>query len=345
MALIIGSFVFLCIKITRIIYGLMSETLPEVSIVIPLFNEEKVFSRLTERLDRVISELPFSCEVVLIDDGSQDTTASLIRSKCKTDQRYQGIILSRNHGHQLALSAGLSKIRGTKAAMVMDGDLQDPPELIGEFYQLLLAGNDVIYAVRKNRKEGPLKKLAYWAYYRLQKAVSNFAIPIDSGDFGMMSRRVVDQLNVMPEQSRYLRGMRSWVGFKQTAYAYDRSERSEGDSKYSMRQLLNLAFNGIFNFSEFPIRFITRLGMGTILIALVYLGITVYKKLFIGDVPLGFTALIMAIVLFSGVQLISIGIIGEYVIRIFFQVKNRPLFIIAEHLEGGKEQKINLSQE
>ncbi len=323
----------------------MSEKLPEVSIVIPLYNEEKVFARLTERLDHVISNLPFTCEVILIDDGSQDTTASLIRSKCKTDHRYQGVILSRNHGHQLALSAGLSKIRGTKAVMVMDGDLQDPPELINDFYQLLIGGSDVVYAVRKNRKEGPFKKLAYWAYYRLQKAVSNFAIPIDAGDFGMMSRRVVDHLNAMPEQSRYLRGMRSWIGYRQTAYAYDRSERSDGDSKYSMRQLINLAFNGIFNFSEFPIRFITRLGLVTIIVALLYLVFTLYRKYIIGDVPTGFTGLIVAIILFSGVQLISIGIIGEYVLRIFFQVKNRPLYIISEHLAEGKENKNATIQE
>jgi dolichol-phosphate mannosyltransferase len=322
----------------------MTSQLPIVSIVIPLFNEEKVFTRLTERLEKVMNTLPFSCEVILIDDGSKDSTGLLIRQKCLADRRYQGVILSRNHGHQLALSAGLSKVRCTDAVMVMDGDLQDPPELIGEFYKLFCEGNDVIYAVRKNRKEGPLKKLAYWAYYRLQKAVSNFEIPIDSGDFGMMSRRVVDHLNQMPEQSRYLRGMRSWIGFKQKAYAYDRSERTDGDSKYSLKQLMSLAFNGIFNFSEFPIKFITRLGMTTIIISLIYLVQTLYKKFVVGDVPIGFTALFIAIVLFSGVQLISIGIIGEYVLRIFFQVKNRPLYIIAELIRDGESKETTTNQ-
>jgi dolichol-phosphate mannosyltransferase len=306
---------------------------PVVSIVIPLYNEEQVFDRLINRLDTVLNNFEYSTEIVLIDDGSRDNTAALMKAKCLSDARYTGLFLSRNHGHQLALSAGLAHAKGSEAIMVLDGDLQDPPELINEFYSLYKNGNDVVYAIRKNRKEGPLKKLAYWTYYRLQKSVSNFNIPIDSGDFGLMSRRVVDKLNSMPEQSRYLRGMRSWVGFKQVGYEYSRDERKEGQSNYGWKQLLGLAFNGIFNFSEFPIRLITKLGLATIIISLVYLGDVLYKKLFTDQVvPVGFTAILMAIILFSGVQLISIGIIGEYVLRIFFQVKNRPLFIVKEKI-------------
>jgi dolichol-phosphate mannosyltransferase len=311
---------------------------PELSIVIPLYNEEEVFSRLTQRLEEVIKTLSFKVEVVLIDDGSRDTTANLIRNICLQNPMYQGVLLSRNHGHQLALSAGLSYARGTKAIMVMDGDLQDPPELIETFYQKYKEGYDVVYAVRRKRKENFIKRFAYWAYYRLQRSVSNFEIPIDSGDFGLMSRRVVDQLISMPEQSRYLRGMRSWVGFRQIGLEYNREARAEGTSSYSLKQLLGLAFNGIFNFSEFPIKFITRLGIFTILVSLAYLVYNIYRKFFIGDVPLGFTGIIMAIVLFSGVQLISIGIIGEYVVRIFFQVKNRPLFIVSEHIQNKKSE-------
>ena len=306
---------------------------PIVSIVIPLYNEEQVFDRLISRLDSVLMNFEYATEVVLIDDGSRDNTAALMKAKCLSDARYTGLFLSRNHGHQLALSAGLAHAKGSEAIMVLDGDLQDPPELINEFYSLYKNGNDVVYAIRKNRKEGPLKKLAYWAYYRLQKSVSNFNIPIDSGDFGLMSRRVVDKLNAMPEQSRYLRGMRSWVGYNQVGYEYSRDERKEGQSNYGWKQLLGLAFNGIFNFSEFPIRLITKLGLGTIIISLIYLGDVLYKKLFTDQVvPVGFTAILMAIILFSGVQLISIGIIGEYVLRIFFQVKNRPLFIVKEKI-------------
>jgi polyisoprenyl-phosphate glycosyltransferase len=312
---------------------------PELSIIIPLYNEEKVFRKLTERLDNMLITINFGVEIVLIDDGSTDNTATLIREKCLNDSRYQGILLSRNHGHQLALTAGLAHSLGHKAVMVMDGDLQDPPELIVDFYNKFKEGYDVVYAVRKNRKENILKRIAYWSYYRLQKSVSNFAIPIDSGDFGLMSRRVVDQLIKMPEQSRYLRGMRSWVGYKQIGIEYSRDSRSDGKSNYSFKQLIGLAFNGIFNFSEFPIKFITRLGIFTISISLLYLIYNIYRKFYIGDVPLGFTALIMAIVLFSGVQLISIGIIGEYVVRIFFQVKNRPLYIVSEKIINKKEEK------
>lgn len=306
---------------------------PLLSIVIPLYNEEQVFDRLINRLDSVLNNLQYATEVVLIDDGSRDNTAALMKAKCVADARYTGLFLSRNHGHQLALSAGLAHAQGSEAIMVLDGDLQDPPELINEFYNLYKNGNDVVYAIRKNRKEGPLKKIAYWAYYRLQKSVSNFNIPIDSGDFGLMSRRVVDKLNAMPEQSRYLRGMRSWVGFNQIGYEYSRDERKEGQSNYGWKQLLGLAFNGIFNFSEFPIRLITKMGLITIVISLIYLGDVLYKKLFTDQVvPVGFTAILMAIILFSGVQLISIGIIGEYVLRIFFQVKNRPLYIVKEKI-------------
>ena len=302
---------------------------PTISIVIPLLNEEAVFKRLTNRLDALLSDFAHTTEIVLVDDGSSDRTAELIEAKCLSDARYTGLFLSRNYGHQIALSAGLAHARGTEAIMVLDGDLQDPPELINEFYTLYKNGYDVVYAIRKNRKEGYLKKLAYWAYYRLQKSVSNFNIPIDSGDFGLMSRRVVDKLNSMPEQSRYLRGMRSWVGFKQIGFEYSRDERKEGQSNYGWKQLIGLAFNGIFNFSEFPIRLITKLGLFTIVISVIYLGDVIYKKLFTDiEVPVGFTAILIAIILFSGVQLISIGIIGEYVLRIFFQVKNRPLFVV-----------------
>ncbi|MBK9638572.1 MAG: glycosyltransferase family 2 protein [Bacteroidetes bacterium] len=306
---------------------------PSLSIVIPLYNEEKVFAKLIERIDNVILTFPFETEVVFIDDGSSDNTRFLIREKCLVDSHYKGILLSRNHGHQLALSAGLKHAKGTKAIMVMDGDLQDPPEIIIDFYNKHLEGYDVVYAIREKRKEHLLKRLAYWAYYRIQRSVSNFQIPIDSGDFGLMSRRVVDIMNSMPEQSRYLRGMRSWVGYKQIGLSYGRDARLEGKSNYSFRQLLNLAFNGIFNFSEFPVKLITHLGIYSILLSLIYIAYVIYERIVHNNVPAGFTSLIIAIVLFSGVQLISIGLIGEYVLRIYNQVRNRPLFVIEEVVE------------
>jgi polyisoprenyl-phosphate glycosyltransferase len=312
----------------------------DISIIVPLYNEELVFKQLIERLTSVIDSTLFSCEIILINDGSTDSTANLIEEICKKDNRYTGILLSRNHGHQLAVSAGMANVRGRRGAMIIDGDLQDPPELVAEFYELLVNGYDVIYAIRKNRKETFFKKLAYKAYYRLQKKISSFNIPIDSGDFSMISKRVVDTMNEMPEQSRYLRGMRAWVGFKQIGFEYDRDERHAGDTKYSWTKLFELAFNGIFNFSDFPVKIITRLGFFTVVFSLIYFAYNVYRKIYYHDVPIGFTATILAIILFSGVQLISLGLIGEYVLRIYNQVRKRPLFVIDKIIQEG-ENKVN----
>ena len=217
--------------------------------------------------------------------------------------------------------------------MVIDGDLQDPPELLVEFYSYLKQGNDVVYAVRKKRKEGVLKRSSYFLFYRLLKSISYIDIPLDSGDFALISRRVVDIMNKMPEESRYLRGMRTWVGFKQIGVEYERSERQAGESKYSFSMLFKLAYNGIFNFSEFPIKFVSRLGGLTVIVALIYFISVVIKKFFYQEVIEGFTSLLFMIILFSGVQLIALGVIGEYVLRVFFQSKNRPLFIVKETIK------------
>lgn len=311
----------------------------DISIIVPLYNEEEVFQQLVDRLSGVINATNFICEVILINDGSTDNTSQLIEQICEKDKRFTGILLSRNHGHQLAVSAGLSFVRGKKGALIIDGDLQDPPELVNDFYNLLINGYDVIYAIRRNRKESYFKKLAYSSYYRFQKKISNFNIPIDSGDFSMLSRRVVDTINSMPEQSRYLRGMRAWVGFKQTGYEYNRDERQAGETKYSWSKLFELAFNGIFNFSDFPVKIITRLGFFTVLFSLLYFVYNIYRKFVFNDVPVGFTATILAIILFSGVQMISLGLIGEYVLRIYNQVRNRPLFVIEKIIQEGEKKE------
>jgi glycosyltransferase involved in cell wall biosynthesis len=302
--------------------------LPSISFVIPLYNEEEILPHLIKRLNEVMESLPFKTEVVLINDGSTDRTAEMMTQLSLSDERFQSVFLSKNFGHQFALTAGLNYVRATEAVMVLDGDLQDPPELVKEFYEKFLEGYDVVYAVRKKRKEGLLKKFAYHLFYRLQKKLSFIDIPLDSGDFSLISRRVVDVMNKMPEESRFIRGIRTWIGFKQIGIEYERDSRFAGDSKYPLSKLIKLAYNGIFNFSELPIKFITNLGFFSILTAIIYLIITIYKKLVLNAVPEGFTALIFAIVLFSGVQLLSLGIIGEYVLRIFFQVKERPLFIV-----------------
>ena len=306
--------------------------IPQISIVAPLYNESDSFPLLVGRINALMDSSPLAIEVVLVDDGSKDDTALKIRQLALTDDRYHGVLLSRNHGHQLALTAGIAAARGTEALFVIDGDLQDPPELLPDFYKLLKEGNDVVYAVRKKRKEGWIKKTGYHLFYRLLRSISYVDIPLDSGDFAMISRRVVDVLNKMPEESRYLRGMRSWIGFQQTGFEYERDARIAGESKYSFKQLFQLAYNGIFNFSEFPVKFMSRAGITAILISLLYFLVVVIKKLFFVQVVEGFTSLLFVIILFSGVQLLALGIIGEYVLRIFFQSKNRPLYIIKEEI-------------
>jgi dolichol-phosphate mannosyltransferase len=279
---------------------------------------------------------PLSIEVVLVNDGSRDNTAVLMQQLALVDNRYHCIFLARNYGHQIALTAGLSQARGTEGVMVIDGDLQDPPELLTEFYQKYKEGYDVVYAVRQKRKENIFKKAAYSAFYRLLKSISYIDIPLDSGDFCFMSRRVTDVMIAMPEESRYIRGMRSWIGFEQIGITYERSERAAGESKYSFRKLLQLAYNGIFNFSEFPIKLIKRVGYMAVGVSMIYLVYSLYRKLIFNDVPQGFTATIFIIVFFSGIQLFFMGIMGEYLLRIFFQVKGRPLFIIKEEILDGK---------
>ena len=309
-----------------------------VTILVPLFNEALVLSELFSRLEILVKQQAVYTNVLFVDDGSTDATANGILKLIKDKEDYSAIFLSRNFGHVMALSAGLSHINDTaEAVFIIDGDLQDPPELLQAFLAKMEEGYDVVYGIRTNRKEGFLKKMCYKLYYRLLERFSNIKMPLDAGDFSLLSKRVVLQLNSLPEESRYLRGLRSWVGFKQTGLAYQRdSRKGGGNTKYSLKSLFKLAFNGIFNFSEFPIRFIGIMGFVTISISLIYLVITVYKKLVFGTVPEGFTSLIFAIVLFSGVQLVSLGIIGEYILRIFFQVKQRPLYIIKSKIINGK---------
>lgn len=312
---------------------------PQISIVAPLYNEVETFPHLVERLNALMDRSDLTIEVVLIDDGSRDATPTLMRQLALLDGRYHCVFLSRNHGHQLALTAGITAARASEALFIIDGDLQDPPELLPDFYAEMQQGYDVVYAVRRKRKENALKKAAYFLFYRLLKSISYVDIPLDSGDFALISRRVADVLIKMPEESRYLRGMRSWVGFGQKGFEYERDERVAGESKYSFKMLFGLAYNGIFNFSEFPIKFMTRTGAVAISISLVYFVVTIVKKLFFTQVIEGFTALLFVIILFSGVQLLALGIIGEYVLRIFFQAKNRPLFIIKEEIVDGQYVK------
>lgn len=305
---------------------------PKISFIVPLFNESAVIQKLIDRLDELAEKMDVSCEIILIDDGSSDTTPLIIRELALRNPRYHGILLSRNFGHQLAVSAGLQFARGTVATMILDGDLQDPPELFFEFYARLQQGYDVVYGVRKKRKENIFKRSSYYMFYRILQRISNTPISLDSGDFCMLSRRVTNIINKMPEDSRFLRGMRSWAGFQQIGLEYDRDMRAGGEPKYSLSKLFKLAYDGIFNFSFFPLKVLTVSGLFCLIISVVYFSVTLFRKFVYNDVPAGFAALLFMIILFGGIQLISIGIIGEYVSRTFLQVKNRPLFIVKERI-------------
>ncbi len=313
---------------------------PEIAIVIPLYNEEDSFDMLTTRVLSLTNQYPLKFEIILVDDGSLDRTAEKMKTLALENPRVHAVFLSRNFGQQMALAAGLRFVSATKAVMILDGDLQDPPELFGQFYQRFLEGVDVVYAIRKSRKSSLMLKIGYQLFYRIMQKFSYIHIPIDSGDFSLMSRRVVNHINAMPEESRFNRGLRAWVGFKQVGIPIDRPDREQGHSKYNFGRLFGLAMNGIFNFSKYPIRFTMFLGITALSIALIYFIITLFRKLFIGDVPSGFTALLFMIIFFGGIQLIAIGTIGEYILRIFFQVKNRPLFIVKERIRNGQRVEV-----
>jgi dolichol-phosphate mannosyltransferase len=312
---------------------------PQVSFVIPVYNEESNLPMLVDRIVKIMDQSSIHLEAVLVDDGSRDNSRQILQQLALSDPRFHVILLSRNHGHQLALTAGLSVARGSEGVFVLDGDLQDPPELLDTFYRKHKEGYDVVYAIREKRKEVFYKRFAYFIFYRILKKIANIEIPLDSGDFSFISRRVVDVLNKMPEESRFIRGMRTWIGFKQIGIAYDRQERASGDSKYSFGKLVQLALNGIYNFSEFPVKFVMILGGLAISSSVLYLISVIIKKMFFDQVIEGFTALLFVVILFGGIQLLAIGILGEYILRIFFQSKSRPNFIIEAEILNGKVNK------
>ncbi len=313
---------------------------PEVvklTLVIPVFNEAAIFDQLKRRLVEALLLLPTPTEVLLVNDGSSDSTGALISELCRQDEHFVGVHLTRNFGHQMAVCAGLELARG-EAVAVLDGDLQDPPEILPAFYAKLREGYDVVYAIRQQRKENLLKRFLYWAFYRLMAALTPIEIPLDSGDFGIMSRRVVEALKTMPERRRFVRGMRSYVGFRQTGLAYERQERAGGQSKYTFRKLLVLATDGIFTFSEIPLRIATLAGFLTAGFSILYGAYLLIQRIIVGyDLP-GFATLAVGLFFLGGVQLICLGILGEYIGRIHHEVKQRPPYII-EHVDRNSVAK------
>ncbi len=302
---------------------------PDVSIVVPAFNEEGNLPVLYRRLVAALAPLDLKWELLFVNDGSRDTSADVIASLAKADARVTAVDLARNFGHQAAISAGLDHSRG-RAVVIMDADLQDPPEQLPRFIAHWREGYDVVYAVRHARPESWFKRAAYSAFYRLLHRISAIPIPLDAGDFSLMDRRVVDLLEAMPERNRFLRGMRIWVGLKQIGVNYERGERLSGRSNYTLGRLIALALDGLFSFSFLPLRVISLSGLAvsalSIILALAY----AIQKLVSELEPAGFATIVVSVFFFSGVQLITLGVLGEYVGRIFEEVRRRPLYVVRQ---------------
>jgi dolichol-phosphate mannosyltransferase len=302
------------------------ETAQRLSVVIPVYNEEENLPELFSRLSNVLQNSVRSYEIVFIDDGSEDQSVVILQQLAEQDPRVVVIELARNFGHQVAISAGLEHCRGEIVA-VMDADLQDTPENLPEFIAKISEGNDVVYAVREKRKEPWFMRFAYASFYRILEKVAAVKIPLDAGDFCIMNRKVVDLLVSMPERNRFVRGIRSWIGLKQVGVPCERHARHAGKPKYSFVRLIALALDGLISFSLMPLRIITILGFSVSFISLAVALFYVVKKLTLGIGVPGFTTLVVAIFFLAGIQLITIGVIGEYVGRIADEVKQRPLYI------------------
>lgn len=302
---------------------------PEITVVIPVYDEQDNIPTLYSRLTTVLKQIGLEYEIVFVDDGSNDQSACLLRQLALDDVHLVCIELARNFGHQVAISAGLDHSRG-RVVSVMDADLQDPPEVLPEFINKWREGYDVVYAIREQRRESWLKRLAYATFYRLLQRVANVQIPLDAGDFCVMDRRVVNLIVSMPERNRFVRGIRSWVGFRQVGLPYERHARHAGQPKYTVSQLINLALDGLVSFSFMPLRVITVLGFSVSVLSLAVALFYFVKKLTYGIGLPGFTTLAVAIFFLAGIQLMTMGVIGEYVGRISEEVKQRPLYIVRQ---------------
>ncbi|MBI5387062.1 MAG: glycosyltransferase family 2 protein [Verrucomicrobia bacterium] len=312
-----------------------------ISVVIPCFNEQDVLPSLFQRLTAAAETWGCDWEVLCVDDGSGDRTWELLSAQHNADPRWRALRFARNFGHQAAVSAGLYHCVGD-AVIVMDSDLQDPPEELARFIEKWQSGYEVVFAIRKKRKEGWIKRVCYWAFYRLMGRLVSFEMPHDSGDFCLMDRTVVDVLNAIPERNRFVRGLRAWAGFRQTGLTYERSARAGGETKYPFRQLVKLALDGIFSFSSVPLRLASHLGWWVSCLALFGVVFTFVQRLFkdffasfgLGYVP-GYAAIISSILFLGGVQLICLGILGEYIGRIYEEVKGRPPWIVQSSVGVG----------
>jgi polyisoprenyl-phosphate glycosyltransferase len=299
------------------------------SIVIPIFNEHETIPELHRRLAGVIGSFDGPCEVLLVDDGSTDDSFAQLQNIHRSDHRFKVLRFSRNFGHQIAISAGIDHAAG-EAVILMDGDLQDPPEVLPNFIEKWKSGYDVVYAIRRKRKENIFKRIAYASFYRLMRKLSYLEIPLDSGDFCLMDRRVVDVLRSFPERNRFVRGLRTWAGFRQTGLEYERDARFAGEPKYTFRKLVKLAYDGIFSFSTAPLRLAVYAGF--VFATFAFLGglLIIYQKLFHQIDVAGWSSTVVILAFLGGLILMTLGIIGEYVGRIYDEVKQRPVYVLRD---------------
>ena len=314
---------------------------PTLSLVLPIFNEEEIIPELDRRLRAFLADVGSgvgeSWEVIFVNDGSKDKSLPMLRALAASEPRYKLLSFSRNFGHQRAITAGLDRANGA-AVVVMDADLQDPPEVVREMVARWREGYDVVYGVRSRRHgETMFKKFTAAAYYRLLRMMlGGVSIPVDAGDFRLMSRPVVLTLRALREQHRFVRGMVAWVGFKQTAVTYERPARFAGETKYPLRKMLKFAVDGITSFSTVPLRMAIWLGVVAGLVALAGGVWAVYEKLFGTGVVQGWTTIMILVGLGSSAQLLMTGILGEYVGRIYEEVKRRPLYVVEDEVNMGQ---------
>lgn len=304
---------------------------PQYSFIIPIYNEEETISELYARISAVMNQMDGLVELIFVNDGSQDQSLRMIRALRQQDSRVCYLNLARNFGHQIAVTAGLNFARG-KAVVILDADLQDPPELIPDMVEIWRQGYQIIYAQRlKRHRESWFKRFTAYAFYRILQKLSDINIPTDTGDFCLLDRQVVDILNAMPERNRYLRGLRSWTGFNQTAIRFERAPRFAGEVKYTFRKSLALAINSILAFSKMPLRLATYLGLLSAILALIMICLVFYWRL-LGSSPqlVGYSIITIALFFLGAVQLICLGILGEYIGRIYEEVKARPLYTLKE---------------
>jgi glycosyltransferase involved in cell wall biosynthesis len=315
----------------------MNDSPPVLSVVIPVYNEEKVLPELCRRLYQTMSAIGKPWEVIFVNDGSQDRSSEVLRAIPPGDGQVKIVEFSRNFGHQAAITAGIDCARGD-AVVVMDSDLQDPPEILSQMVERWGQGVEVVYAVRKRRKESWFKRACYYLFYRLLRILSAMDIPPDAGDFCLMDRCVADQLRRLSEHGRFVRGLRAWVGFRQESLEYERSARFAGESKYTGHKLFRLALDGIFSFSYAPLRLATFIGLIVSLAAFVEGGRIIYLKLFVGQFIHGLAALSVFVLFLGGIELLFLGLVGEYVGRVYEEVKGRPTYIVKEvvDVEAGQ---------